>query len=100
MLLLVAAVAYHLQSVTAYCTMDLVSPVTMSVANCAKRGLLILLSVLYFGNEVRLSTWVGMVMIILGVFGYNKARTMQREVDKKVHDDGVLPFVRPNGNRQ
>mmetsp|Transcript_18296 Transcript_18296/g.24786 ORF Transcript_18296/g.24786 Transcript_18296/m.24786 type:complete len:328 (-) Transcript_18296:308-1291(-) len=101
LLLLVAAVAYHLQSVTAYCTMDLVSPVTMSVANCAKRGLLIILSVLYFGNEVHMSTWIGMVMIILGVFWYNKARTLQRVEDKKAHDDGaVLPFTRKtNGSR-
>jgi len=81
-MLLIAAVAYHLQSVTAYCTMDLVSPVTMSVSNCAKRGMLIVLSILYFGNEVRGMTWFGMVMIVAGVFDYNRARSVQQHQEK------------------
>ena len=62
--------------------MDLVSPVTMSVSNCAKRAMLIVLSIIYFGNMVGLFTWLGMALIIVGVFGYNKARTVQQQQDK------------------
>jgi len=62
--------------------MDLVSPVTMSVSNCAKRAMLIVLSIIYFGNAVGMVTWLGMAMIIAGVFGYNRARTLQQQIDK------------------
>ena len=62
--------------------MDLVSPVTMSVSNCAKRAMLIVLSIIYFGNAVGMVTWLGMAMIIAGVFGYNRARTLQQQKDK------------------
>lgn len=75
--LLVACVFYHLQSVSAYYCVDSVSPVTMSVANTLKRGLLILASIAYFGNRVGLSTAFGMVMIVLGVGMYNKVRVGQ-----------------------
>eukprot|EP00656_Telonema_subtile_P017377 TRINITY_DN19317_c0_g1_i1.p1 TRINITY_DN19317_c0_g1~~TRINITY_DN19317_c0_g1_i1.p1 ORF type:complete len:283 (-),score=62.90 TRINITY_DN19317_c0_g1_i1:162-1010(-) len=88
-MLVTAAVAYHLQSVTAYCTMDLVSPVTMSVSNCAKRGLLIVLSIHYFHNKVGGFTWIGMALIIAGVFGYNRARTVQNAEEKK--NPSLLP---------
>lgn len=72
--------------------MDLVSPVTMSVSNCAKRGLLIVLSIQYFGNQVGGYTWLGMIMIIAGVFGYNRARTIQNEQHKQ-KDGELLPLT-------
>jgi len=90
-MLLVAAVAYHLQSVTAYCTMDLVSPVTMSVSNCAKRGLLIVLSILHFGNKVGAATWLGMLLIIVGVFAYNRQRAVQNAHEKA--NPSLLPIT-------
>jgi len=100
LLLMIAAVAYHLQSVTAYCTMDLVSPVTMSVSNCAKRAMLIVLSIIYFGNAVGILTWLGMAMIIAGVFGYNRARTLQQQKDKASADgDSLLPMVAPSSDK-
>ena len=43
--LFVDGLFYHLQSVTAYYTMSLLSPVSQSVANTAKRALLIFLSI-------------------------------------------------------
>ena len=69
--------------------MDLVSPVTMSVSNCAKRAMLIVLSIIYFGNAVGILTWLGMAMIIAGVFGYNRARTLQQQKDK-VRMSGIV----------
>ena len=76
--LIVACVFYHLQSVSAYYCVDSVSPVTMSVSNTLKRGLLIMASIAYFGNRVGVSTAVGMVMIIVGVAIYNRVRSQKR----------------------
>ena len=46
-LLLLDGLCYHMQSVTAYYTMSLISPVSQSVANTFKRSLLIVLSIWY-----------------------------------------------------
>ena len=72
--LLLNGVFFHLQSVTAYATMALISPVTQSVANTLKRALLIWLSILYFGNSVTGLSALGTALCIGGVFGYNHAR--------------------------
>ena len=45
-----------------------------SVANTAKRALLIWLSVILFGNPVTPLSALGTVIVILGVLLYNKAR--------------------------
>ena len=45
-----------------------------SVANTAKRALLIMLSVWYFGNPVTVWNAVGMATVVLGVAVYNHAR--------------------------
>ena len=66
--LLLASVSYHLQSVCAYCTMNTVTPLTMSVANTVKRGILIVLSIIYFGNDVGALTYAGMILIMGGAF--------------------------------
>lgn len=73
-LLLIDAVLYHLQSVTAYFTMSLLSPVSQSVANTVKRSLLIMLSIMYFGNAITMLNVMGMLTVIAGVFVYNHAR--------------------------
>lgn len=73
-LLLIDAVFYHLQSVSAYCTMGCMSPVSQSVANTLKRALLVWASILYFGNPVTNSGIVGVLMVVSGVFLYNHVR--------------------------
>jgi solute carrier family 35 protein E2 len=73
-LLFVACVFYHLQSVAAYYCVDCVAPVTMSVANTLKRGILIVASIWFFGNQITVSTAGGSVMIIGGVGLYNRVR--------------------------
>ena len=72
--LLADATSYHLQSVTAYYTMSLISPVSQSVANTAKRAILIFLSIQYFGNKVNFLSSFGMISVIFGVGLYNYAR--------------------------
>ena len=73
-LLLLDAVFYHLQSVSAYSVMGCMSPVSQSVANTLKRALLVWASILYFGNPVTNSGIAGMGMVVLGVFLYNHTR--------------------------
>lgn len=73
-LIIVDAVFYHLQSVTAYCTMNHLSPVSQSVANTVKRAMLIWLSILYFGNDITILSGLGIVTVIAGVFAYNHCR--------------------------
>jgi solute carrier family 35 protein E2 len=81
-LLLLDGLCYHMQSVTAYFTMSLISPVSQSVANTLKRSLLIVLSIWYFGNVVTLWSSVGMATVVFGVACYNVARQWQQEQDK------------------
>eukprot|EP00730_Choanoeca_flexa_P015031 TRINITY_DN6789_c0_g2_i1.p1 TRINITY_DN6789_c0_g2~~TRINITY_DN6789_c0_g2_i1.p1 ORF type:complete len:365 (+),score=57.10 TRINITY_DN6789_c0_g2_i1:70-1164(+) len=73
-LIMIDAVFYHLQSVTAYCTMNHLSPVSQSVANTVKRAMLIWLSILYFGNDITILSGMGIVTVIAGVFAYNHCR--------------------------
>lgn len=73
-LLIIDAIFYHLQSVSAYCTMGCMSPVSQSVANTLKRALLVWASILYFGNPVTNSGIVGIAMVVSGVFLYNHVR--------------------------
>ncbi|EDQ91266.1 uncharacterized protein MONBRDRAFT_14978 [Monosiga brevicollis MX1] len=74
MMILIDAVFYHLQSVTAYFTMHHLMPVSQSVANTVKRAMLIWLSILYFGNPITVASAIGMATVILGVFAYNHCR--------------------------
>ena len=73
-LLIIDAIFYHLQSVSAYCTMGCMSPVSQSVANTLKRAILVWASILYFGNPVTNSGILGIIMVVSGVFLYNHVR--------------------------
>ncbi len=77
-LLIVDAIFYHLQSVSAYCTMGCMNPVSQSVANTLKRALLVWASILYFGNPVTSSGIVGILMVVAGVFLYNHVRRIHQ----------------------
>eukprot|EP00118_Oscarella_pearsei_P004631 m.20080 g.20080 ORF g.20080 m.20080 type:complete len:340 (+) comp27971_c0_seq1:37-1056(+) len=83
-LLLIDGLLFHLQSLTAYALMSLISPVTHSVANTVKRALLIWLSILVFGNSVTSLSAVGTALVICGVFFYNKARQSERRDQHRV----------------
>jgi len=66
--------SYHLQSVSAYYVVDRLHPVTTSVANTLKRAVLIVLTILYFGNRMTAESVGGVVLVIAGVIVYNWAR--------------------------
>ena len=50
-----------------------------SVANTAKRALLIWLSVIVFNNQVTLLSGIGTAVVVLGVFLYNRAREHEQQ---------------------
>jgi solute carrier family 35 protein E2 len=77
-LLLIDAIFYHLQSVSAYCTMGCMSPVSQSVANTLKRALLVWASILYFHNPITNSGILGIMMVVSGVFLYNHVRRIHQ----------------------
>lgn len=70
-LLWVNGICSHLQSVAAYSVMSYLSPVTVSVVNTLKRGLLIWLSMYTFGNESSPNVIFGTSLLLLGVLFYN-----------------------------
>lgn len=74
-----AGISFHLQSLSEYLLLSHISPVTHSVANTAKRALLIWLSVLAFGNQVTPLSWLGTSLVIIGVLMYNKAKTVSEQ---------------------
>lgn len=78
-LLLLDGLSYHLQSVTAYFTMSLISPVSQSVANTLKRSLLIVISIWYFGNAINIWSAIGMITVVFGIVLYNITRRWQVE---------------------
>ena len=60
--------------------MSIVGPVTMSVANTVKRGLLISVSVYVFQNPVSLVNWLGILLILVGVMLYSWIRHHEKGV--------------------
>jgi len=81
--LLINGVSFHLQTMTAYVLMAFISPVTHSVANTVKRAFIIWLSILVFGNRVTAGSGIGTMIVICGVFVYNKAQGASRTVDEE-----------------
>ncbi|KAI4466286.1 solute carrier family 35 [Holotrichia oblita] len=77
---------FHFQSITAYVLMDYISPVTHSVANTAKRALLIWFSVIMFDNPVTPLSGLGTIIVIAGVFLYLKAQ----EYDDKTKSPNLM----------
>lgn len=76
--LLFNGVSFHLQTMTAYVLMSFISPVTHSVANTVKRAFIIWLSILVFGNKITPGSGIGTMIVICGVFIYNKAQGISK----------------------
>ncbi|XP_038677625.1 solute carrier family 35 member E2A [Scyliorhinus canicula] len=79
LLLLIDGVLFHIQSVTAYALMGKISPVTFSVASTVKHALSIWLSIIIFSNRITAFSAFGTILVIIGVFLYNRARQYQQE---------------------
>ncbi|CAG2118906.1 unnamed protein product [Medioppia subpectinata] len=88
---ILAGLSFHCQSYTEYILLNMISPVTHSVANTAKRAFLIWLSVIIFGNAVTTQSWIGTAFVISGVFVYNKARHYSST--KSISDLNYNPLI-------
>ncbi|XP_057743119.1 phosphoenolpyruvate/phosphate translocator 1, chloroplastic-like [Arachis stenosperma] len=69
---LLAAFCFHAYQQVAYMILQWVSPVTHSVANCAKRVVVIVSSILFFRTPVSLVNAIGTVIALAGVFFYSR----------------------------
>lgn len=97
LMLLLNSVIFYAQSLFAYLLMSLISPVTFSVSNTVKRAGLIWFSILVFGNEVTILNAFGTLMVVAGVFLYQRARMKEtsqrvRMMEEKRHKGKVLPI--------
>uniref|UniRef100_A0A1L8DDU9 Putative triose-phosphate transporter family n=1 Tax=Nyssomyia neivai TaxID=330878 RepID=A0A1L8DDU9_9DIPT len=94
-LLFTDGVLNWLQNIIAFSVLSLVTPLTYAVASASKRIFVIGVSLLILGNPVTWMNIFGMVLAILGVLGYNRAKHLTRHTDTK---PPVLPFTNKQWN--
>lgn len=82
LLLAVDGVLHWLQNILAFTLLKLVTPLTYAVANVTKRIAVISVSLLLLKNPVTLTNLGGMLMAILGVFCYNRAKHIENTRQK------------------
>ncbi|XP_065203203.1 solute carrier family 35 member E1 homolog [Planococcus citri] len=80
-----------LQNIFAFTIMSMVTSLTFAVANATKRVFIIFLSLFILGNPVTPVNVFGMMLAVVGVLAYNKAKYDARMSDSK---KTLLPFIK------
>lgn len=73
-----AAFCFHAYQQVSYMILDMVSPVTHSVANSVKRVVIIVSSVIFFQTPVSPVNALGTAIALFGVFLYSRAKRMKK----------------------
>uniref|UniRef100_U5ENR4 Putative membrane n=1 Tax=Corethrella appendiculata TaxID=1370023 RepID=U5ENR4_9DIPT len=87
-LLFADGVLNWLQNILAFSVLSIVTPLTYAVASASKRIFVIALSLFILGNPVTSLNILGMLIAILGVLCYNRAKYYSR-----IHKDSILPYT-------
>lgn len=91
LLLFADGVLNWLQNILAFSVLSYVTPLTYAVASASKRIFVIALSLFVLGNPVTWINIIGMLMAIIGVLCYNRAKYFQR-----VHKTSLPSFKHEN----
>lgn len=97
-LLVVDGSLHWLQNILAFTLLKLVTPLTYAVANVTKRIAVISVSLLLLKNPVTYTNIGGMLMAILGVFCYNRAKHHENKANVTLPTTMSQKFSNNNNN--
>lgn len=86
------------QSWFAFTTLSMSSPVTYSIASLVKRIFVIVISILWFGQQVKLTQGLGIVSTFVGLWMYQNAKREVDQGESKVSEKSreILPTSNTN----